>query len=235
MIKASGYLSGVLICLFLSAGVLSPAVCKAAQDPAALAASVQKRYKKIQSIRAAYHRTSRFVAAGDQKRQMVKGQGVLIWARPVSLRLEQEKPRPELVVVGTEVVWWVRLNRRRADIYPPEQFTSGLRPLLDALGGLARLDKSFDLASPGPSEEKLGQGGPVLVLTPRQKRMDLKRLVIWFEPGELVLKGFRTISLVGDVTQYDLENVEINPNLPPETFTYQPPADFRVIDHRIRR
>ena len=233
MTRAESYLAGLLGCLFL-AGIVWPSA-SLAQDPAALAASVQARYKKIQSIRASYQRTSRFVAAGDRKRQVVRGEGMLTWARPVSLRLDQKKPRPELVVVGPDLVWWVRESRRRVDIYPPEQFTSGLKPLLDALGGLARLDDTFDLASPASSEEKLGQGGPVLVLTPRQKRMDLKRLVVWFQPANLVLKGFRMISLVGDVTQYDLEKVEVNPKLAPGTFTYQPPPDFRVTDHRIRR
>jgi outer membrane lipoprotein-sorting protein len=72
----------------------------------------------------------------------------------------------------------------------------------------------------------------VLVLLPRQRRVDLKRLVVWFDPADLVLRGFRLETLVGDVTEYRLSGVEVNPSLEPGLFAYEPPADFRVRDHR---
>jgi len=218
--------------LFLTAA-LCPNLAQA-EDPAALAARVQGQYKKILTISASYERISRLVAAGDQKRQVVRGEGRLFWARPVFLRLEQEKPRPEMVVVAKDLVWWVRPAQNRAEAYAAEQFTAGLRPLMDTLGGLARLDESFDLTDPSPEEKQLA-GGPVLVLVPKQKRMDLKRLVVWFTPDSLILKGFSMISLMGDVTQYSLADVKINPELPAETFSYTPPSGFKVIDHRLRR
>ena len=233
MSKVRLYVASIFSCLFSLAGFWPYAA--SAEDPAALAGRVQGQYKKIQSISASYERISRLVAAGDQKRQLVKGQGQLFWARPVFLRLEQEKPRPELVVVQKDLVWWVRPSQNRAEIYAAEQFTAGLRPLMDTLGGLARLDESFDLTDPTPEESKLGDGGPVLVLIPQQKRMDLKRLVVWFEPEKLILKGFSMISLMGDVTQYFLADVKVNPELPLQTFSYTPPSDFKVIDHRVRR
>ncbi len=216
-----------LACLALA----GPAGAQDTTTPQELAAKVQARYQTIHSLKADYQRRSRFQAAAGQPGRVVEGKGKLTWARPLSLRLLQLEPRRELVVTTRQGVWWSRPRRHRADLYPLEQFTSGLRSLLDALGGLARLEESFTLEEPDAEEKILGQGGPVLVLKPRKARVDLKRLVIWFSP-DLVLKGFRMISLMGDVTEYRLSRLRVNPPLSPETFSFTPDPNFIIRDHR---
>ena len=210
---------------------LIPGPAQAQTTPQELAAKVQARYQSIHSLKADYHRLSRFQAAAGQPGRVVEGKGKLTWARPLSLRLLQLEPRRELVVTTSQGVWWSRPRLHRADLYPLEQFTSGLRSLLDALGGLASLEQSFILEEPDPEEKTLGQGGPVLVLKPKQSRVDLKRLAIWFSP-DLVLKGFRIMSLMGDLTEYRLSQVKINPPLAPETFSFIPDPSFTIRDHR---
>jgi outer membrane lipoprotein carrier protein len=223
--------SRFLIMLF-GAGLLLCSPAWAAQpEAAALAAKVQKRYQAVQSLSAYYTRASRFVAGGGQSARQVKAQGRLFWRRPVSLRMDQAEPNAEKVVTTSQGVWWARPERKRADLYPLEQFTTGLQSLLDVLGGLAKVDQAFNLETPKPEETALADG-PVLVLSPKVKRIDLKRLVVWFDGKDMLLKGFRMQSLVGDVTEYRLRNMLINPNMPADTFTYKPPAGFKVRDHR---
>lgn len=208
-----------------------PAV--AAAPPAELAARVQQRYQTIHSLRADYLRLSRFVAGGGQSARQVRASGRLVWQRPLSLRMEQDKPRRELVVTTPQGVWWARPQRRRADLYPLKQFTTGLQSLLDALGGLAKVDQAFHLVKPTPADLP-PDSGLVLVLSPKERRADLKRLVVWFDAQKLTLKGFRIVSLVGDVTEYHLHDLKVNPELPAGTFRYTPPPDFKVRDHRPR-
>lgn len=222
------------LALCLLAG-LTPARAARADSPAELAAKVQQRYRAINAISAQYHRLSRFVATGGQAPRTVEGSGTLLWARPLSLRLDQSLPRHELVIAGPEGVWWVRPKRKQAERYRLEHFTSGLKPLLDALGGLSQVDEAFTLMQPNAKELELGAGGPVLALSPRQSRMDLKRLVVWFDGDSLLLKGFIIESLMGDTTRYDLTEVKANPELPAGAFTYNPPQGFRVRDHRTPR
>jgi outer membrane lipoprotein-sorting protein len=221
---------------------LAAALCLAAASPAAsppaqpappeLAKRVQERYRAVESLSASYTRLSRFAAAGHPSAREVRASGRLYWARPLSLRIEQASPRQEQIITAEQGVWWVRPERLRADLYPVEQFTSGLRSLLDALNGLAEVDKSFDLGAPTAADRALAPAGWVLVLAPRERRVDLKRLVVWFDPADLVLRGFRLETLVGDVTEYRLSEVKVNPPLPEGLFGYDPPPDFRVRDHR---
>ena len=202
-------------------------------EAAALAAKVQARYQQINNLSASYHRKSLFVAAGNDSERTVEGEGRLLWARPTSLRLEQDEPRKELIVTQQGSVWWVRPERGRADIYPLDRFTTGLRSLMDALGGLARVDESFNV-EPASEEDRLGvpAGGPILVLKPKEKRADLQRLVLWFSPEETVLQGFRIISIIGDVTEYRLGQVQVNLSLAADSFVYQAPPDYKLTDHR---
>ncbi|WP_197281916.1 LolA family protein [Dethiosulfatarculus sandiegensis] len=203
----------------------------ASGEPGDLAVEIQKRYQDIHGIKASYLRHSRFVATGSQLNREIKGAGVLYWSRPTNLRLEQKTPKEELIVATDQGVWWVRESRQRADLYPQEQFTSGLKPLLDALGGLAALDQDFNLEKPGQEHKGPDQQSLVLVLIPKHRRVDLKTLVLWFEPDSLLLKGFRITSLVGDVTEYLFQDLEVNPDFSGQVFSYDPPADFRVRDH----
>ncbi|CAO0821099.1 outer membrane lipoprotein carrier protein [Desulfarculales bacterium] len=202
-------------------------------ESAALAAKVQARYQQVSSLAAVYQRKSIFVAAGNDSERSVEGEGCLLWARPTSLRLDQQEPRKELIVIQQNSVWWVRPQRGRADIYPLDRFTSGLRSLMDALGGLARVDESFTV-EPAPEEDRTPAvaGQSILVLKPKEKHTDLKRLVLWFNPEDMILQGFRIVSLIGDVTEYRLQQVQVNPSLAADSFTYQAPADYKLTDHR---
>lgn len=203
-----------------------------AETPAQLATRVQKANAKLNNLAADYMRISRFVALGPNSGRQVKASGRLLWARPWNLRLEQAKPREQLVVAGPQAVWWVRASRKQADHYPVAQFTSGLKPLMEALGGLSNLGDTFVVASPTANEAKAADGAPALALIPKVKRADLARLVVWFDAGSLLVKGFRMVSMVGDVTEYRLSNVKANGPVAEDAFTFHPPGDFKVRDHR---
>ncbi len=198
----------------------------------ALAAKVQARYQQVQGLAASYQRKSIFVATGQDVERTVLGSGHLLWSRPLSLKLEQEEPMRELIVAQNGQVWWVRPERGRADLYALDRFTVGLRALLDALGGLARVDEAFVVEPPSPGEAPEGETGLTLALKPKETRADIKRLVLWFDAQDLLIKGFRITSLIGDVTEYNFSQAQANPRLSADAFQYSPPADYKVTDHR---
>ena len=232
MKSLAGLFWGTLLILGLAWLAAAPAWA-GQPDPGELAAKVQERYKTVQSLKADYARTSRMVAGGGQSARLVEALGRLYWQRPTSLRMEQSEPREELVVTTPLGVWWARPKRKRADLYPLSQFTTGLQSLLDALGGLSKVDEAFNLEQPTQAEIAAASG-PLLVLSPKEQRVDLKRLLIWFDSDGLLIKGFRLVSLMGDQTEYNLKNLQVNPDFAGDTFTYKAPAGFTIRDHRPR-
>ncbi len=214
------------------AALLALALPALAETPSQLARRVQKANQKINTLSASYLRLSRFVAVGPNAGRQVKATGRLLWSRPWNLRLEQDQPRQQLVVATAETVWWVRAARKRADVYPTSRFTSGLKPLMEALGGLASLEDTFVVAKPTRQEAAALADTLTLALEPKIKRADLVRLVVWFDRRSLLPRGFRMVTLVGDVTDYRLREVKVNQPLPAGAFSYKPPPDFKVRDHR---
>ncbi|MBU1276002.1 MAG: outer membrane lipoprotein carrier protein LolA [Proteobacteria bacterium] len=229
----SKVLAGLAVLLLLGPGLAAAASRDKPESPAQLAQQVQERYRSVQSLAADYTRASRFVSLGAQGGREVAGSGRLIWARPLKLRLEQDTPRQELIITGGGAAWWVRPQRRQADLYPLSQFTSGLTSLLDALGGLASLDKDYEVGSASAAEAKDAPAGSLLLsLQPRQRRADLKELVLIFGAKDLLLRGFVIYNLVGDRTLYRFNKLKVNPPTTPQMFAYEAPVDYRVVDHR---
>lgn len=230
---SSKILAGLAVVILLGSGLAFAAPPDMPVGPAALARQVQERYRSVTSLTADYTRASRFVSLGAQGGREVAGSGRLTWARPLKLRLEQDTPRQELIVTGGGAAWWVRPQRKQADLYPLSQFTSGLVSLLDALGGLASLDQDYQVRAASAAEVKDAPAGSrLLSLLPRQRRADLKELVLIFGAKDLLLRGFVIYNLVGDRTAYHFSNLQVNPATTPEMFAYQAPVDYRVVDHR---
>ncbi|MBU4564223.1 MAG: outer membrane lipoprotein carrier protein LolA [Desulfarculus sp.] len=227
-------LAGLAVLLLLGQGAALAAPQDKPESPSLLAKRVQARYRSVQSLSADYQRASSFVSLGAQSGgRKVVGSGRLTWARPLKLRLEQDTPRQELIITGGDAAWWVRPQRKQADLYPLSQFTSGLTSLLDALGGLDSLEKDYKVQEATVKENQAAPKDSVLLaLEPRQRRADLKKLLLVFAKDSLDLRGFVLYNLVGDRTAYSFSNLKINPATTPEMFAYEPPVDYRMVDHR---
>lgn len=227
-------LVGLALLLLLGQGAAMAASRQQPESPSLLAKRVQARYRQVKSLSAQYQRASSFVSLGAQSGgRKVTGSGRLTWARPLKLRLEQDTPRKEMIITGGDAAWWVRPLRRQADLYPLSQFTSGLTSLLDALGGLDSLEKDYKVKDASDKDKAAApQGSVLLSLEPRHRRADLKELVLVFAKDDLALRGFVIYNLVGDRTAYSFTDLKINPATTPEMFAYEPPVDYRMVDHR---
>lgn len=232
--KSSFFIAIIAICVLLAAAPAQATGKTASDSFSLLAQRVQERYRRVRSLSADYQRASSFVSLGNQSGgRKVTGSGRLTWARPLKLRLEQDTPRQELIITGGDAAWWVRPQRKQADLYPLSQFTGGLTSLLDALGGLDSLEKDYKVHEASAKDAAAApQGSVLLSLEPRQRRADLKDLVLIFAKDGLALRGFVIYNLVGDRTAYTFSDLKINPATTPEMFAYEPPVDYRMVDHR---
>jgi outer membrane lipoprotein carrier protein len=223
--------ASLIICLPLLAGAAaSPPL--ASQDFLALASRVQDNSARIKSLEAEFIRQSDYAAVGTDGARQVRGSGRLFWASPLNLRLEQHTPSREIVVADGASVWWIRPERKRADVYLLDRFTANLTSLLEVLGGLASVNEKFFVEQPLPEELSQAPDELTLALRPQEARADLNRLILWLDAASLRLNGFKFSNVVGDTTMYRLSQVKINPALPAGAFTYTPPGDYRVNDQR---
>lgn len=225
----------VILPLFGLALALFACGAQAADPAQELSAKVQERYGQIKAISADYTRTSHFQGLAGEAPRVTEAVGRLDYLRPLSLKLDQLRPKPETVLADGKVVWWTRQNRERADVYPLSDFTSGLNSLLSALSGLSNLEAEFELIPANPAEAEYMEKNPGLVLKPRKSMGDLARLAVWFDESGLLLKGFASTNLLGDVTIWRFENMQPNPEFASDYFSYSPPEGWRIVDHRPKQ
>jgi hypothetical protein len=89
------------ILLVLLAGLLAwSAPARAAEDPAQLAARIQKKYASISSFTAGFTQAIRNAASGDTENRS----GTIAFKKPTLVRWETVKPEKELLVVGKDAV-----------------------------------------------------------------------------------------------------------------------------------
>lgn len=158
------------------------------------------------------------VARGGRKPQ--ESSGTVAISRPGKLRWEIFKPYPQLVVGDGEKIW----------IYDPELKQVTVRKAGQALGGspaalLAgknELERDFVLKEAGEAEAMAW-----VEATPKHSESGFEKVRLGFAGADL--RGMELHDNFGQVTHIRFSKLVRNPNLPADTFRFEPPAGADVI------
>ncbi|MDR2935429.1 MAG: outer-membrane lipoprotein carrier protein LolA [Candidatus Adiutrix sp.] len=197
--------------------------------PERIAAGLAARYGGLTALRAAYRR----VAAAPATDQVFKSParqvatGVLYWARPDRLLLDQVSPQPEVMVTDGTTVWWHVPSENLVYRYRNIDVAGELKPLLVFLGGLEALTRDFDLAPTSPDPARPGQLG--LELTPREGDRSVDHLTVWCDET-FALTGFGFTALTGETTDFFLNGLAENPQLAAGMFAFKIPRGAEVLE-----
>ena len=203
-------------------------------SPDQVAAGLASRYSGLTALSAAYRR----VAATPAMDQVFKSPaqqvatGVLYWARPDRLLLDQVSPQPEVMVTDGKTVWWHVPAEKLVYRYQNIDVAGELKPLLVFLSGLEILTRDFTL-SPAPADPaRPGQFG--LNLVPKQGDRSVDHLTVWCDEA-FALTGFGFTALTGEITDFFLNGLAENPHLPAEHFAFKIPRGSDVIEEGAER
>ncbi|MDR3037932.1 MAG: outer membrane lipoprotein carrier protein LolA [Candidatus Adiutrix sp.] len=220
-----------LLRLILALWLAAPAAAPAAEDwtPTRVADGLADRYRQVDSLVAAYRRVAT-TPATDQlfkssSRQVATG--VLYWARPDRLRLDQTSPQPEAMVTDGATVWWHLPSENLVYRYRKVNVAGELKPLLSFLGGLATLTRDFDLAPAQAEPARPGQRG--LRLTPKDGDRSVDHLTVWCDET-FTLTGFVLATVTGETTDFFLTGFAENREVEPTLFTFKIPRGAEVIE-----
>ncbi len=221
---------GKIIAAFLFIIALWPVALQAAPPSAeAVAEGLSARYQGIEAISASYSRvagtpkTDKLFQSGSS--QMATG--LLSWARPARLLLDQKAPRPETMVTDGSTVWWYIPAESLVYRYRHLDVAGQLGPLLNFLSGLDSLKANFEISPAQPATDRPGQTG--LILKPKERDGNVDSITVWCDPA-FNLTGFQLSAVTGETTDFYLSSFIENPNLKANLFTFSPPKGADVID-----
>jgi len=158
------------------------------------------------------------VARGGRKPQ--ESSGTVAISRPGKLRWEILKPYPQLVVGDGEKIWIHDPELKQVTVRKAGQALGGSPAAL--LAGKNELERDFVLAEAGEAD-----GMVWLEATPKQSESGFEKVRLGFAGADL--KAMELHDNFGQVTHIRFSKLVRNPNLPADTFRFEPPAGADVI------
>lgn len=174
---------------------------------------LRQYYEAVQSLQGRFHQVTRN-AAGEV---LEEAAGEMIIQRPNRFRWDYEAPFEQQIVADGEQLWVYDVDLEQVTVRPLDGVL-GLGPALLLSGNYADLQQSFEL-------RELNEGW--LALTPRDPEWDFQSLRLKMAGGAPAV--LQIDDGLGQVTELRLEDLRLNPELPPKTFQFQPPAEVDVI------
>jgi len=204
---------------------------QAQQEAIELLAQIQKVYGGVKGMRARYLGSNQPGVMAGPEAKTKEGEGLFIYGRPNLLRMIQERPSQEELVMSPEGVWWYRKDLGEAHRYPASEFYTDMEPylgpIMDLLGGSADLSKNFTIERLYGGDEKKNRA---LKLVPHSHASGLDRIRILIDPEGYIVR-VRLNFISGDVTTYDFKDIQLLDHLPEEGFLFFPPEGAKIIHH----
>jgi len=201
-----------------------------AQTPdEALIERVNQHYRSINTFRAEYVQESESRAMGGPQSIILKdvAQGLLVFAKPDLIRLDQEKPRKEVLLSDGRFSWWYIPEENKVYKYTAQTQSGALRALADIFSGRQGFSDSFIVLVLHNNDEKI-----MLRLRPRSGAQDFEYLDVGLNSRNLQLKTLDITYLMGQKTNFIFSHIEEGSPVSTSLFNFIPPEGTKIIEGR---
>lgn len=216
--------------LFIS--LVFTSVCLAAEPVPAedLPDLIQERYETLKTFQADFVQELTNVASGEVETR----EGRIWFKQPSQVRWETSVPEKELLVVGPEYAWNYIEDEELVIKYSVASLLDS-KTILRFISGQANIKEDFVVKTEwqGADEvrEKWGRGFTVLQLVPKEAEPGMVLAFIGVEPATGLLRQVMIVDFYGNGNELRLSNVELDVDLTPEMFDFEPPAGVQVEDN----
>jgi outer membrane lipoprotein carrier protein len=187
---------------------------------------ISNRYQGLLTFKANYSRVTLTPTMDTvfKNQASQKASGIIFWGKPYQLKLEQNLPEPEIMVTDGKQAWWYIPREKTAHYYNSVDLAGEFQPLTAFFNGLEELRKKYEIQRvPDPPSGLYG-----FVLKPRVKDYSSGTLTIYCDKNSN-LKGFRIQSATGEETNFELQDLQLNPKLQSSFFNFRPPKGTQVV------
>jgi chaperone LolA len=208
-------LSSLLACLLLAAGAWLPA---AAQSDTGLLEQVQARYESITDIQASFVQT---IESDFSSTRRTTGTLYLAGAR---YRVETAQ---QTFVTDGETTWIYAPNQEQVVVNDAATDGSELTPetFFTDYADRYAVAASRDTTTGGTTYR-------VLDLKPSAPTASFDDVTLWVNPASLIIERLQVTDPNGNRIAIRLNDVQVNPGLPDDTFRFSAPDGTEVVDLR---
>lgn len=205
--------------LALAAGSLVFGSSAHAQDADEIFERLKEKYRSIESLRAEFSQTMTSSFTDDE----ATSTGLLI-ASGEQYRVEMEE---QTLVTDGDVTWVYMPSQKQVLIndYSADEQTFSVNEFL------FNYDEKFDLSNVETSTLN-GERHYILALEPKSKDAFFTEATLSMRARDNVITRLRVVDVNGTTMVFDLTNIQLNPALEADVFSFIPPKGTEVIDLR---
>lgn len=197
--------------------LLAFALCLTSMPAFAGALDELRRFTdELTSLRATFVQT----VYDEDQQPLQETTGIAELERPGLFRWEYREPFEQLIVGDGERLWVYEADLRQAQVKDVDE-ALGQAPI-SLLTGAAPLDEEFETRDLGRRE-----GLEWVGLRPKTQDTEFTRIFLGFD--ENTIKVIELRDRFDQATQIIFDDVEMNPDIPAERFTFTPPDGVDVI------
>jgi len=214
----------ILLILFLLQGSLAVAED---QLPGILQ-GIRARYGPLPGLAVSYEReviTRSMAMLGIQTKKDLAS-GKIYFKPPHFLRVQQKTPKPEVVIITSETLWWYIPQKKQVYRYPSRKLGQEMQLLSDIFQGLREVESRFKVNLIAYSTAK----GHEIQLNPNPPWEQIDRIKLWVDPVNYHIRIFETYNYLGGLTRFTLEEPTSQGVFEKNFFDFLVPKDVTVIE-----
>jgi outer membrane lipoprotein carrier protein len=177
---------------------------------------VQRYVERLSTLRAEFRQQ----VLDDTGSVREEAQGTLMLQKPGRFRWEYRSPSEQLLVSDGSTVWLYDVDLDQVTVRDVGQSLSTTPAML--LSGQGSVAEAFTVSDGGQAE-----GMDWVELTPKLDETDFREVRLGFRGREL--ERMELVDRLGQTTRIQFLDVERNPKLPPDSFTFVPPPGVDVV------
>jgi len=176
---------------------------------------LQAFLKPVLSLKAKFQQT----VIGKQSKVIQKSTGNMEFKRPNLFRWQIETPDPNLIVTDGKKMWNYDVELEQVTVQNFKSSTE-VSPISFLLDDVEQLNKDFEVV-------KLKDRKNHFKLTPKQENSSFVFIEITFVQSKI--KQLRLLDHLGQTSVFDFDQVQNNPKIANDRFTFVPPVGIDVI------
>jgi outer membrane lipoprotein carrier protein len=201
----------------------------AQEDPElqSLLEKLKDRFGAIKTFKADYIRDLVPKVSSALPSATMKAEGQLIFASPDKLRLDQRKPRAELLISNGEKAWWYIPGEKTVQVFQVKEYGQQVKPITEFFSGLGGLEKHYTIRL----DKTVPEEAPfyALVLQPKNPQPDLNQIHLRVSKATFLPLEFTFYNILGDGTRFRFSQVQTGLKTAETTFQFAPPKGTQVI------